>query len=115
MVIGSYRNYSVWNLQNVVQICLQCKYKAYFVMGDEILFPWLVFYRFSNQLVYNQCGTGAGVPRSGYCWGGVVLVPCVGVCWRLYMESSGGRLAQLHSPGGAEVYRIPPWLCGLVS
>ena len=35
------------------------------------------------------------VPRSGYCWGGVVLVPCIGVCRRLCMESSGGRLASV--------------------
>ena len=35
------------------------------------------------------------VPRSGYCWGGVVLVPCIGVFRRLCMESSGGRLTSV--------------------
>jgi hypothetical protein len=52
--------------------------------------PELVLYRFSNQHVYNQCGTGTDVPYSGYCWGGVALVPCIGVYRRLCMKSTGG-------------------------
>jgi hypothetical protein len=57
--------------------------------------PELVFYRFSNQCVYNQCGTGVDVPHSGCCWGGVALFPCIGVYWRLCMKSGGGRLASV--------------------
>jgi hypothetical protein len=47
-----------------------------------------VFCRFSNQHVYNQCGTGADVPHSGYCWVGVALFPCIGVYRRLCMKSN---------------------------
>jgi hypothetical protein len=37
--------------------------------------PELLFYQFSSQRVRSQCGTGAVVPHSGYCWeGGFVLL-----------------------------------------
>jgi hypothetical protein len=55
------------------------KNKAYLLWVTRSCSPELVFYRFSNQRVYNESGTSADVPRSGYCLGGVALVPCIGV------------------------------------
>ena len=42
----------------------------------------------SISSVFCVCVIGVAlvpVPRSGYCWRGVVLVPCIGVCLRLFL------------------------------
>jgi hypothetical protein len=57
--------------------------------------PELVFYRFSNQRVYNPVWHWCPCSRSGYCWRGVALVRCIGVYLASVYESNGGSLASV--------------------